>query len=60
MRLIVTELKDDMLLNSYQTYANSCSEDEDDTDKRKSLYFFNYLGHGEMRRRSDELRMGLV
>jgi len=33
MRLIVTELKDDMLLNSYQTYANSCSEDEDDTDK---------------------------
>ena len=56
----MTELKDDMLLNSYQTYANSCSEDEDDTDKRKSLYFFNYLGHGEMRRRSDELRMGLV
>lgn len=33
MRLIVTELKDDMLLSSYQTYANSCSEDEDDTDK---------------------------
>ena len=41
MRLIVTELKDDLLLSSYQTYANSCSEDEDETDKRK-IHFYTH------------------
>ena len=42
MRLIVTELRDDMALsynNNNNNNNNSCSEDEDESDKREFRHF---------------------